>query len=186
MNKKRIWLVLPMALLPYLVLFALATIFFSAELPFFTFIMEQIFGSNAWALIGALFLYCVLAGLISAICFAVSVYKRWDALSLAKCAMVVKLIQVPAYTVIFVLGVLFFTTVFTFPFTVGLFLFDCFSLVLSGLLLLASAINAVREGLTEKKTALLFVLLQVVFCVDVIASVVFYLRMKRASGNREE
>lgn len=179
MTKKRCWMIIPAVLLPYLGLFTLATIFFSSKLPFFAFIVEFAFHNNGLNLIAALLLCCALATVLSIICFAASIRKRWDALSLAKCAMIVKLIQVPAYILIFASGVFLLITIFTIPFSIGLFLLDCLCLFLSGLLVASASINAVRQGLCEPKEIIWVIILQFVFCADVISSIVFYRKLKR-------
>jgi len=177
MNKKA-WLAIPIAVIPYLALFALATVFFATENAFFEYIMESVFGGNALILIGALLACCVLATASAIVWLAVSVHRGWNPLLLAKTAMIVKLIQVPAYVVIFVLGVLFAVSIFTIPFSVGLFLLDCWMLLLSGLLTVAAAINAVRQGVFKSKEVIWILVLQLVFCADVVTSIVFYLRLR--------
>lgn len=179
MNKRRIWFLIPTALLPYLLLLALATIFFSNEHPFFEWIMESVFRNDGIRLIAALLLFGILAAVLSAVCFLVSIRKGWDAQSLAKSAMIIKLIQAPAYILIFVLGVVLAITLFTIPFSIGLFLMDCFTLLLTGLLTAAAAINAVRQGFFQPKEVIWIVVLQLVFCADVVAAIVFYLRLRK-------
>ena len=124
MNKKLFVISVPIVLVPYLALFTLATVFFSTKLPFFNYIMESVFDSNALYLIVALLCYCILTGMLSIVGFFVSIYKKWDAISLAKTAMIMKLAQVPAYVLIFALGAVFVTTIFTIPFTIGLFVIE--------------------------------------------------------------
>lgn len=178
MNKKKIWMILPMVLLPYLTLFALAIILFSAKCAFFEYIMVSIFHGNACNLIAALLLYYIIAALFSIVCFIAGIRKGWNALPLAKSAMLVKLIHAPAYVLIFILGVLLASTIFTIPFSVGLFLLDCLTLFLSGLLTTASIMNAIRQGVFKCKDIFWFFILQFVFCADVVASIVFYLKLK--------
>lgn len=179
MNKKKIWLIIPALSLPYLALFMLATIFFSAEMPFFAFVMETLFRSNALLLIAALTIYCMITLAVSVGYFVIGIRKGWDALALAKCAMLLKLAQVPAYVAIFVLGVLLAFTIFTIPFSIGLWLLDCVCLLISGLFMLAAAINSVRQGVFSAKGVRWFVILQLIFCADVVASVVFYLQLRK-------
>ena len=178
MSEKRIWMIIPTALLPYLGLFTLATIFFSTKCSFFEYIMVSIFRNNALNLIAVLLICCIIATLINIICFVASIRKGWDALSLAKSAMIIKLIHVPAYVLIFVLGILLTLTIFTIPFSVGLFLLDCLTLLLSGLLTTASIINTVRQGVFKAKDIFWIIILQLVFCADVVASIVFYFKLK--------
>lgn len=173
MNKKLLLIFIPIAIVPYLSLFALATIFFSTTLPFFGWIMDSVFDSNALYLIAALLLYYILAVALSIVCFVVSIYAKWDALSLAKTAMIIKLVQIPAYLLIFVF------TIFTYPFSILLFILDCLSLFMTGLLVIASATSAIRKNIFSFIEIIWVILLQFVFCADVISSVVFYNKLKR-------
>lgn len=180
MNKKLFVISVPIVLVPYLALFALATVFFSSKLPFFNFIMESVFNSNALYLIAALLLYCILTGMLSIVCFFVSIYKKWDAISLAKTAMVMKLAQIPAYVLIFALGVVFVITMFTIPFSIGLFVIDCMSVFMTGLFAISSVIATIRNNTFTLKEVIWVILLQFVFCADVISSVIFYIKLKNA------
>ncbi len=168
-------------LVPYLALFTLATVFFSTKLPFFKYIVESVFDSNALYLIAALFFYCILTSIVSIVCFFVSIYKKWDAISLAKAAMIMKLAQVPAYVLIFALGVVFVITIFTIPFSVGLFVIDCLSVFMTGLFVISSVIATIRNNTFKLKEVIWVILLQFVFCADVISSVVFYIKLKRTN-----
>ena len=179
MNKKLLFIFIPIALVPYLSLFALATIFFSTTLPFFGWIMDSVFDSNALYLIAALLLYYILAVALSIVCFVVSIYAKWDALSLAKTAMIIKLVQIPPYLLIFVF------TIFTYPFSILLFILDCLSLFMTGLLVIASATSAIRKNIFSFIEIIWVILLQFVFCADVISSVVFYNKLKRLNNEEQ-
>ncbi len=179
MNKRMIWAIIPTVLIPYLGLFALSTIIFSTKCSFFEYIMVSIFRSNALNLIAVLLLCCIIAILINIICFANSIRKGWNALSLAKSAMIIKLIHVPAYILSFILGIFLTIAIFTIPFSIGLFLLACLTLFLSSLFTIASIINTVRQGVFKRKDILWIILLQFVFCADVVASIVFYSKLKR-------
>ena len=186
MNKKKILFVLPAALLPYFALFSVCLILFSVRLPAFGVIMESIFRNNILYLLAALVLFGMLTAGLSVACFILSIRKGWDATSLAKSAMIIKLFQLPAYVLIFILGVLLAITLFTIPFSIALFLFDCLTLSLTGLLTSAAAINASRQGLCKTKEVVCIILLQLVFCVDVVASIVFYSVLKNRCKNETE
>lgn len=179
MNKKKIWYIIPTALLPYLLLFALAVLLFSTKHTVFTFIMDYIFNSNAWNIVAVLLLYCLFAAALSIGCFVVSIRKGWEALSLAKYAMLVKLFQIPAYALIFVIGLLLAITLFTIPISVGLFLFNCICLLLTGLLTTAAVINAVRQGIFKSQEVVWMIVLQLVFCADVAASIILYIKLRK-------
>ncbi len=180
MYKKFNWLLLLTALLPYLVLAATAMIFLSSDVPFFGDIMASVFKNNALYLIGALLICFAVATVLSVVHGVLAVRRQWDALSLAKTALVIKLFQIPAYLLIFAVGVLSLIVIFTIPFTIGLFLLDGFMLMLSGITVLAAVINAVRQGQMSIQKAIPFALLQIVFCVDVFAAFALHRSLKKA------
>ncbi len=179
MNSKRIWYIIPQAILPYFILFILAIVFYSNKLPFFQYIMENILNNNGLWLLLILFIYCIITSIISIICFINSIRKNWDPLSTAKCATVLKLAQVPAYYVIFILGVLFFLTIFTFAFSIILIWLDCLCLCFSALLILSSTINANRKGIMTFSETTWVIILQFVFCADVVASIIYFKKLQK-------
>lgn len=184
MNKKLFFVSIPIVIGPYLALFALATIFFSTKLPFFRWTMEEVFCGNALYLVAAMLIFCVLVVVWSGIISFVSVYKKWDALSVAKTAMIIKLAQIPAYVSIFVLGVLLVTGIFTIPFAIGLFVLDCLFVLMTGLLVISAVVISIRNDRHTFNELFWIVLLQFVFCGDVIASILLYRKLKRSnSGN---
>lgn len=174
MKQKIFLFIIPTILLPYLILFSIATVFLSTSVPLFTFIMETIFRGNALYLLAAILLYCLISAVLGIICFIAVLKENLDALLLSKRIMIVKLIQIPAYVVIFVLGVLLALTIFTYPVSFALFLLDCLTVFLTGLLVTAAAINSVRQGAFQCKHIIWIIVLQFIFCADVIASVLFY------------
>lgn len=179
MNKKLFLIFVPIVLVPYLVLFGLSTIFFSTKLPLFHWIIESVFGGNALHLIAALLLYCIFITVLSVVCFIVSIHAKWDALLLAKLAMIIKLVQMPAYGLILALGVIFILSIFTIPFSIGLFIFSCLSVFMTGLFVISSVIITIKKNIFAFNEVFWVILLQFVFCADVISSVGFYIKLKR-------
>ena len=172
--KKKFWMLVPAMCLPYLALFAFFT-------PFTTVIVESVFQNNVlWEL--ALFVILGLITLaVSIAYFVMAIRKGWDALTMAKYAMILKLAQIPAYIVIFVLGAALLITIFTMAISIGLWLLDCFTLFLSGLFTVAAVINSVRQGDFTPKEVQWFAVLQLFFCIDVVAAIVFYRKLKKKS-----
>ena len=179
MNKKNIWCILPTILLPYMGLVVWALIMFSTQHPILKFIMEEVFQGDAFNIVALLVLACILASLLSFIYFLVGIFKNWDALSYAKWAMIVKLIQVPAYVVIYAVSFLLVFTIFTIPFSVGFFLLDCFAVFLTGLLTIGAVINSIRQGALTFKETFWIILLQFVFCADVAAAIILYKKLEK-------
>ena len=83
MNAKRIWFVLPACLLPYVVLSALAVIFYSSKSSFFNMIIERFFEGDGLRLILTVLSFAVYALLACLIGFILSIIKNWNAVSLA-------------------------------------------------------------------------------------------------------
>ena len=179
MNKKRIWYIIPSVLIPYIALFEITTIFFSTKYSLARFIMEKVFQNNGLLVLAFLLIFCMVAVILNVVGFTLSICQKWDALSLAKTAMIVKFVQAPTYLIIFVLGVLLFITIFTIPFVFVLFIINCLTLVLTGLVTLASVINAVRGRTFTFKESVWVMILQFVFCADVVATIIFYIMLKK-------
>lgn len=183
MNKNRIWLVIPTACLPYFLLCTLSVVFFSTQHPLCRFIMERVFAGNGLLLIASVLIFTFLAASMSVICFFISIRKQWDALSLAKTAMIIKLLQIPAYVIIFIMGVILLTTILAIPISFVLFLVECLTLVLTGLFTTAAAVVAVRKQMVTWKECGLLVGLQLVFCADVVASILLYSILKKRTSS---
>lgn len=182
MKTNKVLLTLPSILFPYLVLLAPVTLFFSTKSPIFRFIMEKLFFGNIWIMVAALLAFGLIAAVLDLICVYLSIREKRSALSVAKTAMIVKLCQIPAFIAIFILGAILTITIFTIPFTIALFLFDCATLFLSGILTAAAVINAFRCEDLSRNEAFLCIASQFIFCIDVIGAIVlFSLLKKRAS-----
>lgn len=111
--------------------------------------------------------------------FALSVWRNWDFRQAALCNMVVKLIQIPAYIAIFILGILCFSTLFTIGVAVVLLLFDCASILLTGLIGVAAVVRCCSGHALSKKSSVVNGILQFVFCADVVSAVVVFVQASR-------
>ncbi len=185
MKKKGLFIAVALMLQPYLILFALALVFSCYQFSFSTFIMEKVFLNNGLILAGVILLYTLFCCALSIVCFIVSIRKKWDALELAEIAMKIKLIQIPAYVLIFILGVLFLISIFTFAFTFILFVLDCMFMFTTGLLVAASVIITVKNEALELKNAIWVIISQFVFCADVVAAILFYKKLKQLKAKEE-
>ncbi len=181
MKAKPIWWMLPAAVVPYVVVVAAYTVFFDSA------IMDRLFAGNGWwlLLVLALLVLAVLAFSLAGAC--VALVKRWDARSLAKAVMIVKLIQTPAYIIIFAVGALgFIAPIFLFPVLLFSAAFDACFIAMTGGFGIVCAINAKREGLCSTAMAVWTAILSCVYCVDVVAAIVLVCKLKPSSNIREE
>ncbi len=177
--KKMIWFMLPTAFVHFFALLVIILTFGSVESSVAGYIMEHIFQNNALNMVAALIIYCMLASALSITGFVLSLTKKWDALELAKTAMIIKLFQAPLYIVVFAVAAVLMITIFTFAFSVGLFLIDCLALALTGLMTISAAVNAVRSGILKSDEVIWVILLQFVFCADIVVAIIFHSMLKK-------
>lgn len=181
MNIKRFWLTLPIILFPYAFAGFFVAMWFCAgsEGPMMFFYENMLL---FLAVIGVLMIMAIVCAVI---CLVLGLTGKWDSLSLAKTAMIIKLIHIPAYIVIFIWGFIFFITIWLMIFTVVLAIVDYIILLTSTSLSLASAINSAREGKCSIKSNIWFIILQFIFCADVVTAVIFYFILKKKTRLNE-
>lgn len=167
------FLFIPPAIFPYIVLTALAIIAFSEQ------IMEVLFFNNAFLLLLVVLIVALLSLILTVVTVVLSIVQKWDAVFISKYVMIIKLIQIPAYLAIFLLGLLCLLTIFTIPFTLLLFLIDLIVILMTGTLGFAASFGAWREKKLSTPNAILFAVLQFLFCIDVVASIILYSKVKK-------
>lgn len=120
--------------------------------------------------------------IVSLICNAIflvlSIDKKWDCKKVTLFNMVIKIVQIPAYIAVFLLGALSFSTLFTMGLAVAFFLFDCASIFLTGLIGITSVIRCYTDRIISKRFSIVNGLLQFVFCADVISSIIIFVQAK--------
>ena len=172
-------LCLPVVLFPYLMLFALYCLYSG-------FLMESLFVNNGFLLLAAVALCGAVAFLFDVVLCALSLAKGWSSVGTARCNMFVKLCQIPAYLAIFVLGICFFITIFGIPFVLLFTFCDVAAIVMSGLIGAAAAYAAFTEKRLSRSDAIVYALLQFVFCVDIVLCVMLYRRAARGKITHRE
>lgn len=143
-------------------------------------IMETVFKSNVILLAGALALFGAAAFAFSCIVGMVVIVKVNDALAAARLNMIIKLIHMPAYVAIFVLGMAFFVTVFGIPFVMFFVLFDCAAIAMSGIIGASSVIRGFLEGRLDRASAITFAIMGFVFVGDIVIGIMNYVALKRS------
>ena len=118
------------------------------------------------------------------VCALLLFIQAGDALEATRTGMALKLAQIPAYLVIFGVGVACVITIFTIGISLLLALLDMASLFLTGLVGLGAVQRCRRAGLLTGRQAVFHGLLQFVPCADVVSSVMVFRRVKAATrGN---
>ena len=138
------------------------------------------FHCNVILLAGALVLFGAAAFAFSCIVGMVVIVKAYDALAAARLNMIIKLIHMPAYVAIFVLGMAFFVTVFGIPFVMFFVLFDCAAIAMSGIIGASSVIRGFLEGRLDRASAITFAIMGFVFVGDIVVGIMNYVALKRS------
>ena len=147
-------------------------------------LMERFFGNSFYR--GLLFL-CMfgLLAFVSAVALLVSgLARKKDALDLARVNVVIKLVQIPAYLLIFAVGLLCMITIFTFGISLILMILDGASILFSGLVGICAVKRGHAEGILSPGEWILHSILQFVFCADIVSAVIVYRKGKRKTANR--
>lgn len=112
--------------------------------------------------------------------------SKTDVRTAARNNMIIKLVQIPAYILLFLVGVVFAMFVFTIFITFSIILIDVMAISLSGINGVFVVCKCGKTGLLKVDGAVLFSLSQFVFCVDVVCAVLLYLKVKRAIVHNED
>ena len=173
-EKKALLLLFLPLLFPYLILFALICIFTNT-------LMETVFQNNGlYVILLLIFMYII--ALVSSIVFCViNVLTKVNSQELLYINMIVKLIQIPAYILIFIFGLLCLFLIFTVGISLVLMIFDGLAIFLTGIIGVAGIIRCLIEKKITIKTAVIYGILQFVFCIDLIASVKIYRKIKKVN-----
>lgn len=169
--KRYLPLLLPGTLLPYGFLFFL--------FGFFRGFLLDLIGNPLWILLW-LGIWSFIAFLANLAFFILALGKQWSGRSLALVSMTLKLIQIPGYVAIFLLGCIFAITIWLFAFIIVLFFFDCLTILLTGLVGLAASIRCAKEKRVSKGLCIANGILSFVFCVDVVFAILFYIKSRRS------
>jgi hypothetical protein len=173
---KKIILSIPIILFPYSVLAIMYCIFSG-------FLMETVFQNNVLYYIAVIMISGFISLLMSVSMTIVSYVEKWSASEMARINMVIKLAQIPAYVIIFVLGALFLLTIFTFGFTAVFIFVDIFSIFLSGLIGIVASRKNYTCGKLSTNEWIIHSILQFVFCADIISAIIIF--RKSRLGNYE-
>lgn len=175
-------MLLPTVLCPYMLIGFFVLVYFSVGNPVLEAVLMENRGFIVIALLG---LFIFGAVIVAAVFFALALLKKWDSLFLSKAAMIIKVIHIPAYIAIFVLGVLFSVTVWLWAVVPILAFLDYVFLLMSGSITVAAVINSVKEGRSELRKNIWIIICQFIFCADVVAAAVLYFRSKKSQNHNE-
>ena len=157
---------IPIIIIPYYIVFLIVCIF--------TGFLENVFQNNPIFMLAPFVLLWIIALVFAITLSIISRKRKWDAQRLTRINMTIKLIQIPAYIVIFLLGLIFLITIFTMGFSLVFMLFDCMSILLTGIVGASAAGRCRAEGVLSTGGAVLNGILQFFFCVDIISAIIIF------------
>lgn len=150
---------------------------------FFLMIGPRFIGDTSYIMfiiVFALMVILYIAGGISTIIlFIGNIKRKKNGIELIRINMIIKIVHILAYILIFILGILFSITIFTFAFTFLLIALDVLTIIQSGTVGVSGIISCAREEIFSKKLAALYGFTQYIFCIDVIVAVLLYVKIKR-------
>ena len=156
---------------PYLIVFALICTFNGC-------LIDTVFHHNVYPLLLILIVLYAVALVCAVTTFIASLAKKRKLQEVLRINMIIKLIHIPAYLFILVVGLFCMITIFTFGITIVLMMFYGATIVLSGVIGLGGVIRSLRENKISIKVAVIHGILQFVFCADIISSIIMYRKVK--------
>lgn len=164
---KKYFLLIPTIVFPYCVLFSMYCIYSGC-------FMESLFQNSVFSIILHLAIIWIISIVLAILFVVISLKSKCNITVLAKVNVFVKLIHIPAYIIIFVVGIACFITIFTAYLAIILFLLDIMTIILSGLIGLTIVVKFNIIKALNNKASLIHGILQFVFCMDLISAILLY------------
>lgn len=139
-----------------------------------TFVWEHLFFNNVFVPLGFILLVGLVLYFMNIGFFLMTKNGGWNSQELAKMNMIVKLIQIPAYLFIFVVGLLCGMMIFTIGISFVLLVLDIFSIGMTGIFASCAFYTLKQEQKISGNMQVLYSLASFLFCVDIIIAVVGY------------
>ena len=142
--------------------------------------IERWLDSNLWLLFVWIFVFWLIALILSVICTVLTARRR-SVKELARINLILKCLHIPVYVLIFCIAVLFFIAVpLLFLIVARLcFILDAMTIITSGVFGLGTMIKAREQNILSSAAAVLLAISQFVFCADVICAAAVFLRIRK-------
>ena len=161
-------------LLIYMVMLYPVLVLFGNKVRIFIYIWEHIFNNNALIPLMILIIFAAVTLILNILFHALAIKNGEDDLFLAKSNYIVKLIEIPAYIVIFAVGVICALSIFTAGFTIGLAVMDLVSLCCTGIYACTCYRLLNNKGMLTRMEYVQYSVLSFIYCADVIAAFLVY------------
>lgn len=168
MNSKKLFPPITPIIFPYILTLTLALVYLGFDLDFLFFIE-----------------IAPIIFVISVIEMIIKLYRcnKSDCSSdqMLQANMKIKLLQIPAYIINFITGVLAFFTIVAMGGSVIIIVYDVATICLSGVWAFFGLLKAKKENRLKNGEMVLFALSQFIFCIDVIMSIIIFIRVKNSA-----
>lgn len=135
-------------------------------------------GEHGLILLASIGIFYLVAFISAILLFTSSLKKSADTHALLRTNLILKLIHMPAYVMLFIMGLLSTITIFTIGFTLVVILLDVLIIILSGLVGLGAISKALMDKQISKEDGFLHGAMQFVFCIDIFSAIVVYRKLK--------
>lgn len=158
----------------YLIALLPVLLFANGKSRLITFLWEHIFFNNVFVPLGIILLLGFSLYLMNILFLLNARHGKWTSQELCKTNMIVKLLQVPAYLFIFIVGLVCTVMIFTIGISFALVLLDIFSIGMTGLFACTAFHALKKEQKISGKMQLLYSLASFLFCADIVIALIGY------------
>lgn len=156
----------------YLTALLMVLLFTNEKSQMTAFIWQHFFHNNIFVPLSFLLVFGTVMYIINILFFLKARNRTWSSLALARTNLIVKLIQIPAYLLIFGMGLLCMVMIFTIGISFVLMLLDAFALGMTGLFAVTVFYILRKEKKITGKMQTFYSLTSFLFCVDVIIAII--------------
>ncbi len=160
----------------YLIALLPALLFANGKSQMITFLWEHLFFNNVFVPLGAILLLGIFLYIINLLFLLNARHGKWSAQELCRTNLLVKLLQIPAYLFIFVVGLLCALMIFTIGISFVFVLLDIFTIGMTGLFACSAFYVLKKEQKISGKMQLFYSLASFLFCADIVIAVIGYKR----------
>ena len=166
---------LPIFILPYIVLGAIYCTYTG-------FLMDSVFHSHGLILLFWVNIIYFIGFIYSVIYAFTGLFKKDKSLEMIKMNMIIKLVHIPAYIIIFLLGLLLLITIFTMAASFYFIFVDGLTIFCSGLIGFVAILKGTKENKVDKQKFIKYSILQFVYCFDIFYAVHVFRQSKKISN----
>lgn len=149
-----------------------------------TFLWNHVFFHNIYIPLTIVIVFGMILYILNIIFLIKAKNGKWSAQELARTNLLVKLIQIPAFLFIFLVGLLCTILIFTIGISLVLGLLDVICIGLTGIFATATFHRLRKEQQISTKMQIMYSIASFLFCVDVITAMIAYRKSKRSDSVR--